>query len=262
MELRYTHAGELIVRVSLVLIISNIIVYRFFVTSPAQLAPQFQTAGQAAELKRACTQSNGANEPAEIKEPREAPQAVKSDWSTDCPIVAGLIKELEKANTEIQSRLDREGQWFYLKYLFTGALTAAFLLQVFFRHEDGKADTPELRLDALAKSPAVAFVLALATVIAISVDLQILSGRMIIEQLGLWIKYNVEPALLKNPAGASDWVVTGWEHFLWDNDSAYHTSLLYAHTFWPNIFHIAFLPIRIFHIRCYALAGRPGDSRW
>jgi hypothetical protein len=233
-------------RAVFVVIISTFIVYLFFVASPPQLAPQRPpTASQAAQLKPAaklklaCTQSNpsaganptpGVSPPAGIKE---------SDWSTDCPAVAGLIQELEKANTEIQSRLDQEGQWFYLKYLFAGALIAAFLLQVFFRHEEGAPapgrEPPDVRLDALAKSPAVAFVLALATAVAISVDLQIVSGRMVIEELGLWVKGNVEPALLQDPA-TGDWVVTGWEHFLWEDDGAFHSSMLYAHTFWPTFF--------------------------
>jgi hypothetical protein len=151
----------------------------------------------------------------------------------------GIIIQLGKANTEIQSRLNQEVEWFKLKYLYVGVMLLGFLINTYFKHNEQESSSVVIRFQEAVVSPVTSFILALTVVVAISIDMQIRAGRIVINQLGTWIHRYAEPVLLgAQNAGLWSEGGIGWEHFL-RLEGGYHANTLYAMLFWTNIYYLS-----------------------
>lgn len=146
----------------------------------------------------------------------------------------GLAAQLEKANTEIQSRLNQETEWFKLKYYVVGVLLLGFLVNAYFKHDSDESDTITFQFQHALTSPITSFILSLTVMVAVSIDMQIRAGRIVINQLGTWIAHYVEPLLL----GTGKHGGLGWEQFL-RLGGGYHANTTYAMTFWTNIYYLS-----------------------
>ena len=136
-----------------------------------------------------------------------------------------LVEEHKKAVEEIKNRDLEEDGWFHNKFILVGGLLAATLGYIGFGRTGGtESDSPEQRLTSISKSPSTAIILALATVLALGVDMHVRGNACEVDQLGIWINYFVEPLLLhSNPGCATvkgaDPIIEepaflGWEEFL------------------------------------------------
>ena len=129
-----------------------------------------------------------------------------------------LIEENKKAVEEIKIRDEEEDSWFHNKFILVGALLAATMGYIGFGPQSSKQSTEE-GLAALSKSPSTAVILALASVMALGVDMHVRGNTCEVDQLGLWIRYYVEPVLLhgnsdgKGPTSLPE-SFHGWEDFL------------------------------------------------
>jgi hypothetical protein len=127
-----------------------------------------------------------------------------------------LIEENKKAVEEIKSRDEEEDSWFHNKFILVGGLLAA---TIGFGLQRG-AQSTEDQLTALSESPATAVILALASVLALGIDMHVRGNTCEVSQLGLWIRYYVEPVMLHgnyDDGGAKSLETKnfkGWEEFL------------------------------------------------
>jgi hypothetical protein len=133
------------------------------------------------------------------------------------PAAATLVMaEHQKAVEEIKNRDSEEDSWFHNKFILVGGLLAATMGYIGFGGSQTSQESPGERLTALSKSPSTAVILALATVLALGVDMHVRGNACEIDQLGIWIKNYVEPALLHPVSGKSQEAedFKGWEEFL------------------------------------------------
>jgi hypothetical protein len=82
-----------------------------------------------------------------------------------------------------------------------------------------EGQSAEERLMTLSKSPSTAIILALASVLALGIDMHVRGNACETVQIGLWIRYYVEPVLLHaksdgNSANSLPENFYGWEEFL------------------------------------------------
>lgn len=199
-----------------ILAISVFFMYLLFIASPLQLNDLSQWIAEVAidERKNECS-SDTSKSPCE-------------------EFYKALAAELQKANTEIQERLKQEAEWFKLKYYVVGVIFLGFMLNAFLKFENKDDNTIEDKLHSALTSPVTSFILSIALVVGISIDMQIRSSRIVINQLGIWIGSYVEPLTL----GASKTSSVGWEGFL-RADGGYHADYLYSATFWTNIYYLS-----------------------
>jgi hypothetical protein len=140
----------------------------------------------------------------------------------------GIIeKENEKAVAEIKLRSEQEDTWFKAKFVLVGTLLASAITFLGLASRDASAKADQL-LKAWLRSPSLFAVLSFASAVTIGIDIHLRSNMSVVQQLGLWITYYVEPALLRTsyPANhsASKGVAApdpqvpsgflGWEQFL------------------------------------------------
>jgi hypothetical protein len=147
------------------------------------------------------------------------------------PDAMDLIKvEHQKAIDEIKLRIEQEDTWFHYKFLFVGGLITMFLAYVGFG-KSGKFKARE-RLYEIIESRSTCAVLALATVVALAIDIHIRNNILVVQQLALWIANYVEPAFLRNSEG-----FLGWERFLRSSESGegMHSDDLYGFIFYPHL---------------------------
>jgi hypothetical protein len=120
-------------------------------------------------------------------------------------------------------------------------------------------------MEGLLHSNATCIVLALAVVVAATIDIHIRSGVTIMNQLGLWIAHHVEPAFLSFTVNGSGFVP--WENFI-RQGSPLNASLqlddLYRFTFWPHLHFLTFviylLYLVVLQTICLESPERPGWS--
>jgi hypothetical protein len=132
--------------------------------------------------------------------------------------------ELEKANAEIQYRIQQEDTWFHYKFLFVGALFAGFFTKFRLGHNSRRT------LLVIVSSSTTCFVLALACVVALAIDIHLRNNIVVIQQLALWIRYYAEPSL-------ASMVHTGfqaWEEFL-RMPGGMHRDEMYGFLFYPHL---------------------------
>jgi len=128
-----------------------------------------------------------------------------------------LIEENTKAVAEIRSRDEQENSWFHDKFILVGALLAATTGYIGFRKRESQS--AEGHLTALSKSPSTPVILALACVLALGIDMHVRGSNCEVNQIGLWIRYYLEPVMLHGRSDC-DSVTSlpttfyGWEEFL------------------------------------------------
>jgi len=153
----------------------------------------------------------------QLKEISKKPPAIASE-STETKF---LIEENKKATDEIRTKDEEEDTWFHNKFILVGGLLAATLGYIGFGQQP--AESPEQRFTTLSKSSSTAVILALASVMALGVDMHIRGNAGVTDQLGLWIRYYVEPVLLHGPKSDKPTALPenfyGWEEFLRTNVS-------------------------------------------
>jgi hypothetical protein len=130
-----------------------------------------------------------------------------------------LLEENKKAVEEIRNRDLEEDSWFHNKFILVGGLLAATMGYIGFGGPKSPQEPPGERLTTLSKSPSTAVILALASVLALGVDMHVRGNACVIDQLGLWIRYYVEPVAFhagpdSNPPKSSLKNFRGWEEFL------------------------------------------------
>jgi hypothetical protein len=173
----------------------------------------------------------------------DKPTVKTHELSYECQLFdRGMTIQLDKANTEIQSRLNQEVEWFKLKYLYVGVILLGFLINTYFKNssdqeskhgDDHEPESTFGRFVAASQSSVTSFILSLSVVVAVSIDMQIRAGRIVINQLGSWIYNFAEPLLLRLNGNLPNKL--GWEAFL-RLDGGYHNNTVTAMTFWTNIY--------------------------
>jgi hypothetical protein len=231
------------------IIIAAVLIYLLFVASPMKLnrdmerTASFQVAHKINELNAICKSSNpDLNTQKRISGLTDLKKKpiLPLDPKYPCDaFLEGMTIQLGKANTEIQNRLNQEVEWFKLKYLYVGVMLLGFLINTYFKHNEQESSSVVFRFQEAVVSPVTSFILSLTVVVAISIDMQIRSGRIVINQLGTWIHRYAEPVLLgaKNGGLWSEGGM-GWEHFL-RLEGGYHANTLYAMLFWTNIYYLS-----------------------
>jgi hypothetical protein len=153
----------------------------------------------------------------QLKGIRNKPPAIASE-SAEAKF---LIEENKKATDEIRTKDEEEDTWFHNKFILVGGLLAATLGYIGFGNQP--TESAEQRLTTLSKSSSTAVILALASVMALGVDMHVRGNASVTDQLGLWIRYYVEPVLLHGPHAEKPTPLPenfyGWEEFLRTNVS-------------------------------------------
>lgn len=172
-------------------------------------------------------------------------------------LLKGLEIQLSKVNNEIQSRLNQEMEWYKIKYLYAGLILFGFLINTFFKGGPKNTDFTHIEqsFQTASTSYVTSLVLATTVMVAVSIDMQIGSGRMVINQLGLWIYHYAEPILLGTKA-------VGWEAFLRLEGGHQDPKSFYAMIYWPNIYFLSVgLYILYLVVTKMALKRKPNSSR-
>jgi hypothetical protein len=154
------------------------------------------------------------------------------------PKAEELIKaEHQKAIEEIKLRIEQEDTWFHYKFVLVGGLIVFFSGYLGF---GGKGSNPEKNLEKISQSSAVCVVLALACVIAFSIDMHIRNNTTVIQQLALWIENFVEPAYLQTEVRNDPTGFLPWEQFLRKEGAVQgmHRDDLYGFIFYPHLHYI------------------------
>lgn len=128
-----------------------------------------------------------------------------------------LIEENRKAVDEIKARDEEEDTWFHNKFILVGGLLAATLGYIGFGPKSEQS--AEEKLSSLSTSPSTALLLGLASILALGIDMHVRGNACEVSQLGLWIRYYVEPVLLHrdsdgNVSASLPKAFLGWEEFL------------------------------------------------
>ncbi len=144
-----------------------------------------------------------------------------------------IIEQLKKANQEIEAEIQQEIAWFRLKYSLVGVLFLGFFVNVFLGRDvllvkqNKEQNTKQIeshiqpiqQIDKAIKSPATSLILAISTIIALTIDMQTRSGKIITNQLGTWISEVIEPFV-------KEYGFISWETFL-RISSGFHSSTQY-----------------------------------
>lgn len=146
-----------------------------------------------------------------------------------------LIKEEhKKAIAEINLRIGQEDSWFHYKFLLVGGLFSLLLGKLVL----GDKVMPSVQAEKLLDPKMMSIVLALATIVALAIDIHIRNNIMVVQQLGLWIANYVEPTLLHkafDPQKSEGFLP--WEQFLRNKAAgeAMHSDDLYGFIFYPHL---------------------------
>jgi hypothetical protein len=152
-----------------------------------------------------------------------------------------LIKaEHQKAIGEIRMNQQEEDEWYHKKFLLVGGLFSAFLIVVGVGAKASVSGQGEEQLERLATSRVTVSALALATVVALAIDMHVRRNIVVVQQLGLWIRHCVEailsPPIASNPVATAGGFL-GWESFLriQQPDAGMHSDALYNFFFYPHL---------------------------
>jgi hypothetical protein len=167
----------------------------------------------------------------DTKNEAEANKAPSKNEVSCQALLQGLSIQLGKANNEIQSRLNQEAEWFKIKYLYVGIILLGFLINTYFKAGSMSSDDVHKSFLDASSSFVTSFILSVTVIVAVSIDMQIRAGRIVINQLGSWINHYAEPIFLGKEG-------LGWESFL-RLEGAYHANAVYTMTFWPNIYFLS-----------------------
>lgn len=146
--------------------------------------------------------------------PNPSPQASPpTDYEHD-PVQTLIRTELTKAIDEIKLLQEKIDTWYHYKFIFIGAVVALFLGQIgIWSIRRGDSEQTSLpNFDRLLVSYRTAMMLALACVIAFTVDMHIRTHLKGMQQLGQWIYHYVEPSLLQGANDQNPFIP--WETFL------------------------------------------------
>ena len=145
-----------------------------------------------------------------------------------------LELEQQKGSTQISGSVTSGNEWFHIKFVMIGALIAGFLWKSGFV---GKDNLPGRTLSEILKLNETCMALALATAVALMIDMQNRQMDCTNKQIGLWMTHYLEPAMLglnAAPAAVTNPHPSGlgpdflaWEQFL-RVPGAMHTDLLHA----------------------------------
>ncbi|HXH37439.1 MAG TPA: hypothetical protein VNN08_02325, partial [Thermoanaerobaculia bacterium] len=157
----------------------------------------------------------------------------------------GLVQiELKKANDEIQYRIEQEDSWFHYKFIFVGALLAAFFTRL-------TRESNEPLLDFVG-STTTCFVLALACIVALAIDIHLRNNIVVIQQLALWIRHYAEPSLV-GTAGSG---YQPWELFL-RMPGGMHSDEIYGLLFYPHLHFLTWILYMLYLICFQWIAVNP-----
>ena len=136
-----------------------------------------------------------------------------TDSASLTPAERLVSDEHKKAVDEIKMRIEQEDGWYRYKFVLIGGLLLAFIAHIAgWPSERSTERDLEGRMETLLRSNATCVVLALAAVVAFTIDLHIRSSIIVINQLGLWLRHYVEPALLQHKIEPPGFLP--WESFL------------------------------------------------
>ena len=157
-----------------------------------------------------------------------------------------ILEQLKKANQEVEAEIQQEISWFRLKYSLVGVLFLGFFVNAFLGRDvlivkqNKEQNTKEIesqiqpikQIDKAIKSPATSLILAISTIIALTIDMQTRAGKIITNQLGTWISEVIEPLVRQ-------YGFISWETFL-RISSGFHSSPQYlmirsANNYWITI---------------------------
>jgi len=140
------------------------------------------------------------------KPPQKAPAALAE---------ALLWAEHGKAIEEIKMRIEQGDNWFHRKFIMIGGLVVAFLTALgsdLFKTSTGTREQHaeesaghsrpselDRRFGDIMRSNAACSLLALATAVAVGIDIQTKTSDTVVQQIALWIKHYVEPAFVGYP---------------------------------------------------------------
>jgi hypothetical protein len=157
-----------------------------------------------------------------------------------------------KVIEEIKMRIQQGDDWFHKKFLVIGSLVAvivgALAVDIFNARGETKGSSPageddetfdetrkpERLLSKLFAANSTCSVLALATVIAVTIDLHNALSETTVQQLGLWLHHHVEPVFLGVPEAGGRPLILGWEQFLRRPGISMHTDALSKLLFHPH----------------------------
>jgi len=149
--------------------------------------------------------------------------------------------ENQKAIDEIKLHIQMQNDWFHYKFILVGAVIAFFLNAYKTRLEKD----PSFQLIDLLNTDFWCMVLALASLVSIAIDMHVRDSIVVVQQLGLWITYYAEPALLQSPfSPSSSGKFLPWEQFLRQHDSGtsgMHRDDLYGFAFYPHLHFITWV---------------------
>jgi hypothetical protein len=137
-----------------------------------------------------------------------------------------LLDEHKKVTDEIGANLEEENTLFRYKFALVGGLLLAFLAHIAYPRDGGSARRADGRVEELMNSTATCFALALACVIAVTIDLHIRTKAITSHELGLWIANYVEPTYIRQP-------YLGYETFL--RTLGMHHDQIYGFFYWPPL---------------------------
>lgn len=170
-----------------------------------------------------------------------------------------VIKEFDKAVSEIEIRLNHESKWYEIKFLFIGAITLGFITLVYKEELSQEKQGKKPTFLKVLHLPIVILALALSVVVSIMIDMHLRANQRIINMNGIWIAHYVEPMFLglsvADPMNEKPFY--GWESFLRAKieyqgtkqeaeGASYHNDNMYAISFWPHIFLITILVYLVF----------------
>lgn len=175
-----------------------------------------------------------------------AEQQYRADPRTHERLVVGahdafVRAELQKGIAEIQMRLQDQSTWFQYKFLFVGGLLAGLISLFQYTRSVPSGERGQRAGSSLSRGPNFPvvdlpfFALGLATISGLSfmIDFHIRENAIVINQIGLWIAFHVEPLYL-NTNQFPSYSFLPWETFLRSGASGMHTDVLNSITFfWP-----------------------------
>lgn len=147
---------------------------------------------------------------------------------------AKIVVDLaQNAVGEIRLYQEEEDRWFHNKFILIGGLLGAFLAR--FALEKGAGADGEVQLGQLFSSSTTCCALAFATIVALTIDVHVRAGTIKMYQLGNWLAYFAEPALLQNMFQGGPPNFLPWETSLREVSHGMHADTLYSFALEPNL---------------------------
>src|SRR5208337_231863 len=142
-----------------------------------------------------------SNPPLQLRHPKPQatsplPQSTGTSISEEDRLIWQFaVDEHKKVTDQIKLHIEDENQLFRYKYALVGGMLAFFFAHIAFSPDGRRRESAEKQIEMLAISSATCLVLAFAFVVAVTIDIHIRTTTIVTNQLGLWIKNYVEPAI-------------------------------------------------------------------